>query len=38
MDARLLESLTAPVAGRVFFMRTDPLIQQHMVAFRIAPE
>lgn len=38
MDSHLLESLTAPVSGRVFFMRTDPLIQQHMVAFRIAPE
>lgn len=36
-DARLLETLTTPRAGRVFFMRTDPLIQQHMVALRIAP-
>lgn len=38
MDSHLLESLTAPVGGRVFFLRTDPLIQQHMVAFRIAPQ
>lgn len=37
MDAHLLESLTAPTSGQVFFMRTDPLIQQHMVVFRIAP-
>lgn len=38
MDAHLLEPLASPVSGRVFFMRTDPLIQQHMVVFRIAPE
>ncbi|MDO4796541.1 MAG: M14 family metallopeptidase [Coriobacteriales bacterium] len=37
MDAHLLESLASPVSGQVFFMRTDPLIQQHMVLFRIAP-
>ena len=37
MDAHTLESLASPVAGRVFFVRTDSLIQQHMVAFRVAP-
>ncbi len=38
MDAHTLESLASPVAGQVFFVRSDSLIQQHMVAFRIAPE
>ena len=37
-DSHPLETLTSPVGGHVFFMRTDPLLQQHMVAFRIAPE
>lgn len=38
MDAHTLETLVSPVTGRVFFIRSDSLIQQHMVAFRIAPE
>jgi predicted deacylase len=37
-DASVRERLTAPVAGRIFFCRTKPLIQQHMVAYRIVPE
>ena len=36
-DARVLSTLKAPVAGRVFFMRNEPLVQQHMVVFRLAP-
>lgn len=34
-DAHVLETLRSPVDGRVFFMRKDPLVQQHMVVFRI---
>ncbi|MBR3318859.1 MAG: hypothetical protein IKG21_13670, partial [Atopobiaceae bacterium] len=34
-DAHPLKSLNAPVNGRVFFMRKEPLVQQHMVVFRI---
>lgn len=34
-DAHVLETLCSPVDGRVFFMRKDPLVQQHMVVFRI---
>jgi hypothetical protein len=34
-DAHVLEVLRAPVDGRVFFMRRDPLVMQHMVVFRI---
>lgn len=36
-NARMLETLHAPVDGRLFFMRTAPLVQQQMVVFRIAP-
>lgn len=38
MDSHLLEPLSSPVSGRVFFIRTNPLIQQHMVAMRIVPK
>lgn len=37
-DTHVLETLQSPVDGRVFFMRTDSLVQQHMVVLRIAPE
>ena len=37
-DTHALETLQAPVDGRVFFMRTDSLVQQHMVVLRIAPD
>ena len=37
-DTHVLETLQSPVNGRVFFMRTDSLVQQHMVVLRIAPE
>ncbi|MEE1159283.1 MAG: succinylglutamate desuccinylase/aspartoacylase family protein [Atopobiaceae bacterium] len=37
-DTHVLETLQAPVDGRVFFMRTDSLVQQHMVVLRIAPD
>jgi len=37
-DAHVLSTLKAPVSGRIFFMRNEPLVQQHMVVFRIAPE
>ena len=37
-DTHVLETLQAPVDGRVFFMRTDSLVQQHMVVIRIAPD
>ena len=36
-DTHVLETLQAPVDGRVFFMRTDSLVQQHMVVLRIVP-
>lgn len=36
-DSHTLEALTSPCDGRVFFMRTESLVQQHMVVFRIAP-
>ncbi|MBO7673840.1 MAG: succinylglutamate desuccinylase/aspartoacylase family protein [Atopobiaceae bacterium] len=36
-NARVLETLRSPIDGRVFFLRTDPLVQQQMVVFRIAP-
>ena len=36
-DTHVLETLQAPVDGRVLFMRTDSLVQQHMVVLRIAP-
>lgn len=36
-DAHTLETLVSPCDGRVFFMRTEALVQQHMVVFRIAP-
>ena len=38
MDAHTLECMLSPVAGRVFFIRSDSLIQQHMVTFRLAPQ
>lgn len=34
-DAHVLRSLVSPVDGRVFFMSREPLVQQHMVVFRI---
>ncbi len=37
-DTHVLETLQSPVDGRVFFIRTNPLVQQHMVVVRIAPE
>ena len=37
-DTHPLETLQSPVDGRVFFMRTDSLVQQHMVVLRIAPD
>ena len=37
-DTHVLETLQAPVDGRVFFMRADSLVQQHMVVLRIVPE
>lgn len=37
-DTHVLKSLQSPVAGRIFFMRKEPLVQQHMVVFRIAPD
>lgn len=37
-DTHTLKSLRAPVDGRVFFMRKEPLVQQHMVVFRIVPD
>ena len=37
-DTHVLETLQSPVDGRVFFMRTDSLVQQHMVVLRIVPE
>jgi predicted deacylase len=37
-DTHVLETLQSPVNGRVFFMRTDSLVQQHMVVLRIVPE
>ncbi len=38
LDAGTLETLRSPTNGRVFFMRTNPLVQQHMVVVRIAPD
>ncbi len=37
-DTHVLETLQSPVDGRVFFIRTDSLVQQHMVVLRIAAE
>ena len=37
-DTHVLETLQSPVNGRVFFMRTDSLVQQHMVVLRIVPD
>lgn len=37
-DTHVLETLQSPVDGRVFFMRTDSLVQQRMVVLRIAPD
>ncbi len=37
-DTHVLETLQSPVDGRVFFMRTDSLVQQHMVVLRIVPD
>lgn len=36
-DTHVTERLVAPAAGRVFFSRTQPLVQQQMVVYRIAP-
>ena len=36
-DAHVWERLVAPVAGRIFFCRAKALLQQRMVAYRIAP-
>lgn len=35
-DTHVLETLSAPCDGRVFFMRTESLVQQHMVVMRLA--
>lgn len=37
-DARVLSTLKAPVSGRVFFMRNEPLVQQHMVVCRLVAD
>lgn len=37
-DTHTIKSLCSPVSGRVFFMRKEPLVQQHMVVFRIVPK
>ena len=37
-DAHVRERIVAPVAGTIFFCRVKALLQQRMVAFRIAPE
>lgn len=37
-DAHVRERICAPVSGRVFFCRVKALLQQRMVAFRIAPK
>ena len=37
-DTHEKERLTAPVAGRVFFSRSAPLINQYSIAFKIAPD
>ena len=37
-DTHALETLQSPVDGRVFFLRTEPLVQQHMVVLRIVPD
>ena len=36
-DGHVRERLVAPTAGRIFFCRVKPLLQQRMVAYRIAP-
>ena len=38
LDAHVRERLVAPTSGRIFFCRTQALIQQRMVVYRIAPE
>lgn len=35
LDAHVKETLTAPVSGRVFFLRTEPLVEQHIICARI---
>ena len=37
-DAHVRERIKAPVSGRIFFCRVKALLQQRMVAYRIAPE
>ena len=37
-DTHEKERLVAPVAGRVFFSRSAPLINQYSIAFKIAPD
>ena len=37
-DAHVRERLVAPIDGRIFFCRVKALLQQRMVAYRIAPE
>lgn len=36
-DAHVRERMVSPITGRIFFCRVGPLIQQRMVAYRIAP-
>lgn len=36
-DAHVVETLVSPCSGHLFFMRVSPMVQQHMVVFRIAP-
>lgn len=37
-DTRVREQLVSPVAGRVFFCRVAPLVQQDIICFRIVPD
>ncbi len=36
-DSHVKDELVSPVAGRVFFSRSAPLINQYSIAFKIAP-
>ncbi len=38
LDAHVKETLRAPVSGQVFFCRTEPLVEQHIICFRIAAD
>lgn len=37
-DTHVRERLVAPVAGRVFFCRVAPLVQQDIICFRLVPD